>query len=263
MITEAVEQGNGAAGSPAGAGRMRSIGRPIAVELARAGCDIVLTGTGRAPSATPTTRRPPAGATSSRWPTRSGAGPPGAALVSDVGDAARSTRCARPGRAELGRVDIVVNNAGAARGEDRVPVVELELDVWRTRDRREPARRASSCAAPSPSVLTPGRGGSIVNISSVAGKLCRPTPPPTPRRRRASRPSPRHGRRSWPAGMRVNAVCPGIIDTVRMDDIGRGERWDGWSSTQIPLRPGRHRRGHRQHGRVPVQRPGRVGHRPG
>ena len=30
-----------------GAGRMRSIGRPIAVELARAGCDIVLTGTGR------------------------------------------------------------------------------------------------------------------------------------------------------------------------------------------------------------------------
>ena len=26
---------------------MRSIGRPIAVELARAGCDVVLTGTGR------------------------------------------------------------------------------------------------------------------------------------------------------------------------------------------------------------------------
>jgi len=32
-----------------GAGRMRSIGRPIAVELARAGCDVVLTGTGRPP----------------------------------------------------------------------------------------------------------------------------------------------------------------------------------------------------------------------
>src|SRR3954449_2087122 len=36
-----------------GAGRMRSIGRPIAVELARAGCDIVLTGTGRAPERYP------------------------------------------------------------------------------------------------------------------------------------------------------------------------------------------------------------------
>ena len=33
-----------------GAGRMRSIGRPIAVELARAGCDVVLTGTGRDPA---------------------------------------------------------------------------------------------------------------------------------------------------------------------------------------------------------------------
>src|SRR5215468_1045502 len=30
-----------------GAGRMLSIGRPIAVELARAGCDVVITGTGR------------------------------------------------------------------------------------------------------------------------------------------------------------------------------------------------------------------------
>lgn len=36
-----------------GAGRMRSIGRPIAVELARAGCDVVVTGTGRPPETYP------------------------------------------------------------------------------------------------------------------------------------------------------------------------------------------------------------------
>src|ERR1700761_8055997 len=36
-----------------GAGRMRSIGRPIAVELARAGCDVVLTGSGRPPERHP------------------------------------------------------------------------------------------------------------------------------------------------------------------------------------------------------------------
>ena len=36
-----------------GAGRMRSIGRPIAVELARAGCDVVVTGTGRSPDRYP------------------------------------------------------------------------------------------------------------------------------------------------------------------------------------------------------------------
>ncbi|MEO9223161.1 MAG: short-chain dehydrogenase, partial [Mycobacteriaceae bacterium] len=32
-----------------GAGRMRSIGRAVALELARAGCDVVVTGTGRSP----------------------------------------------------------------------------------------------------------------------------------------------------------------------------------------------------------------------
>ena len=36
-----------------GAGRMRSIGRPIAVQLAAAGCDVVLTGTGRSPDRYP------------------------------------------------------------------------------------------------------------------------------------------------------------------------------------------------------------------
>ena len=39
-----------------GAGRMRSIGRPIAVALARAGCDVVLTGTGRSKDRYPDAR---------------------------------------------------------------------------------------------------------------------------------------------------------------------------------------------------------------
>ena len=37
-----------------GAGRMRSIGRPLAVELARSGCDVVITGSGRSPDTYPT-----------------------------------------------------------------------------------------------------------------------------------------------------------------------------------------------------------------
>jgi len=36
-----------------GAGRMRSIGRAIAVELARAGCDVAITGSGRPPETYP------------------------------------------------------------------------------------------------------------------------------------------------------------------------------------------------------------------
>ena len=40
-----------------GAGRMRSIGRPIALALAKAGCDIVLTGTGKSPAHYPEAER--------------------------------------------------------------------------------------------------------------------------------------------------------------------------------------------------------------
>ncbi|MFE3777801.1 short-chain dehydrogenase, partial [Amycolatopsis sp. NPDC059090] len=41
-----------------GAGRMRSIGRSIAVEQARAGCAVVVTGSGRAPSRFPAEVQP-------------------------------------------------------------------------------------------------------------------------------------------------------------------------------------------------------------
>ncbi|SVB61966.1 uncharacterized protein METZ01_LOCUS214820, partial [marine metagenome] len=36
-----------------GAGRMRSIGRSIALEMAKAGCNVVITGTGRSPDRYP------------------------------------------------------------------------------------------------------------------------------------------------------------------------------------------------------------------
>ena len=117
-----------------GAGRMRSIGRPIAVELARAGCDIVLTGTGRSPDRYPDDEK--AGRLARhRLRRRRGA-------RRWAGGAAGRLRRVRPrrGRAArrrrsqetFGRVDIVVNNAGAARGDDRRPVVDLDLDLWRT-----------------------------------------------------------------------------------------------------------------------------------
>jgi NAD(P)-dependent dehydrogenase (short-subunit alcohol dehydrogenase family) len=37
------------------------------------------------------------------------------------------------------------------------------------------------------------------------------------------------------AGVRVNAICPGMIDTSRMDDLGRGQLWDDIVRTRVPL----------------------------
>ena len=38
-----------------------------------------------------------------------------------------------------------------------------------------------------------------------------------------------------PQNVRVNAICPGIIDTYRMDDVPRGEVWDKLVERNIPL----------------------------
>ena len=35
--------------------------------------------------------------------------------------------------------------------------------------------------------------------------------------------------------VRVNAICPGIIDTFRMDDLGRGELWERTIASSVPL----------------------------
>jgi NAD(P)-dependent dehydrogenase (short-subunit alcohol dehydrogenase family) len=220
-----------------GAGRMRSIGRPIAVELARAGCDVVLTGTGRPPERYPDDEK------ASGWRDIESVAEEIEALgrralpvVSDVSDADAVEALADLVEAELGRVDIVVNNAGAARGPDRVPVVELPLDVWHhvidvnlhgvLYMSRTFAQRFLADATP----------GCIVNISSVGGKIMGPrTAAYSASKAAVHAVTAAMAKELGPAGIRVNALCPGIIDTSRLDDIDRGEAWERLVATQIPL----------------------------
>ncbi len=96
-----------------GAGRMRSIGRPIAVALARAGCDVVLTGTGRPKDRYPDDEK------AAGWRDIDSVadevralGRRAMAVVSDVADQSAVEALAAQAMAEFGRVDIVVNNAG-------------------------------------------------------------------------------------------------------------------------------------------------------
>ena len=72
---------------------------------------------------------------------------------------------------ELGRVDIVVNNAGAARGADRVPVVDVDLHVWRHVIDVNLHGSFYMSRSFGRRLIEQGDGGSITNISSVAGKL--------------------------------------------------------------------------------------------
>jgi NAD(P)-dependent dehydrogenase (short-subunit alcohol dehydrogenase family) len=221
-----------------GAGRMRSIGRPIAVELARAGCDVVLTGTGRPPERYPDDEK------AAGWCDIDSVADEVRALgrralpvVSDVSDPTAVDALANQVIDELGRVDIIVNNAGAARGEDRVPVVDLAIDAWRKVIDVNLNGTFYMSRAFGRHLVEQGEGGSIVNISSIGGKMMAA--------RTAAYAASKAGIHALtcamaselgPNGVRVNAICPGIIDTYRLDDVPRGQPFDDLVARNVPLR---------------------------
>jgi len=223
-----------------GAGRMRSIGRPIAQTLAQAGCHIVLTGTGRQPEAYPEDEK------QADWRDIAsvaeavrGCGVDALELVSDVTDPDSVERLVEHTLSRFGRVDFVINNAGAARGADRVPVTELSLDEWHKVMNGNLNGTFYMSRAFGRVLKEREAGGAIVNISSIAGKAM---PPNT-----AAYAASKAGIQAFSASMaremgrynvRVNTICPGVIDTYRMDDVGRGDAWRHLLKN-IPLgRPG-------------------------
>ena len=219
-----------------GAGRMRSIGRPIAVELARAGCDVVITGTGRRAERYPDDEK------AAGWRDIESVadeiralGRRAWAVVTDVSDAAAVEDLATGVMREFGRVDVVVNNAGAARGADRAPVIDLELAEWHKVINVNLNGTFYMSRAFGRRLVEQGRGG-IINISSVGGKIMAGTT--------AAYSASKAGIHALTcamadelgrSGVRVNAICPGIIDTFRLDDIPRGAPFDKMVSAQIPL----------------------------
>ena len=85
-------------------------------------------------------------------------------------------------------------------------------------------------------LIEQGEGGTIINISSIAGKMFPPNS--------AAYAASKAGLQALTASMarevgrhriRVNAICPGIIDTYRMDDIPRGEVWNKMVEQMIPV----------------------------
>jgi len=138
--------------------------------------------------------------------------------------------------AEMGRVDIVVNNAGAARGEDRVPVVDLDLDVWHHVIDVNLHGVLYMSRTFAQRFLAAGTPGSILNISSVGGKIMGArTAAYSASKAAVHALTAAMAKELGADGIRVNALCPGIIDTSRLDDIGRAGQWDRMVASQIPL----------------------------
>lgn len=220
-----------------GAGRMRSIGRPIAKMLALAGAAVVITGTGRRPEDYPEDEKiagwRDVDSVADEIRRLGGRCLP---VVSDIRDEHAVEELVKRTVAELSRIDIVINNASAARGPDRVPVIEMPYEVWRKVIVTNLDGTFLLARAAARQMIAQGDGGSIVNMSSIASKLA----PPNTAAYASSKAAVNALSRSLalelaPHRIRVNALCPGVIDTFRMDDLGRGERWRNFIKTMIPL----------------------------
>ncbi len=220
-----------------GAGRMLSIGRPSAVELARAGCDVVITGTGRPAERYPDYER------AAGWRDIDSVADEVRALgrralpvVSNAADPDAVDELVERVLQELGRVDIVVNNASAAVGADRVPVIDMPLDEWRRVIDVNLNGTFYMSRAFGRRIVDQGEGGSIVNISSIAAKVVTA--------KQAAYTASKSGIHALTAAMahelgpsrvRVNTICPGFIDTDRTRVIPRGAPWDKVIAEKVPL----------------------------
>src|SRR5262249_14682909 len=209
-----------------GAGWMRGIGRATAVALAELGADVVVTGTGRDPATFPEDEK------RAGWrdieSTADQVRERHRRALTWVGDVSRAEGVAGLVEAAVrafGRIDILVNNAAYPRGDDRVPLPQLEEAVWRRVLDIKLTGAFLLCKRVVPGMME-RRWGRIVNLSSIAGKRGSPST--------AAYNAANFGIQGLTQslaqevarhGVTVNAVCPGTIDTARMDVLGRSESW--------------------------------------
>ena len=211
-----------------GAGRLRGIGRACAVALAELGADVVVTGTGRDPATFPPDEK------AVNWrDVESTAeqvrelGRRALTLTVDVSDSGDVQAMVARTLEEFGRVDILMNNAAFARGPDRVPILDLDDDIFQKVVDIKIGGTYLCTKAVARELIRQGEGGKIVNVSSVAGKRGSPnTLAYNAANFAVVGMTQSMARELGPYGINVNCVCPGAVDTHRMDDVGRGEEWE-------------------------------------
>ena len=151
-------------------------------------------------------------------------------VVGDVAD----RQCQAALLSATPEVDILVNNAAFARAEDRVPVVDMDDEIFKKVIDIKVIGGYLFAKAVAKILIAQDHGGQIINLSSTAG------------RQGSARTSAYntanfalHGftqalaHELAPNQITVNAVCPGPVTTARMDVLGD----KGWEATlsRIPM----------------------------
>ena len=220
-----------------GAGRLRGIGRGAAIAFAELGADVVVTGTGRDPSRYADDEKAVGWQDIESTAEQVRAlGVRALPLVVDVTNEDEVQMMVDRTLEELGRVDFLVNNAAWARGPDRVSLFDLDPGILQNVLDVKINGGFYCSRAVGRVLLEQGEGGAIVFVSSTSGK-------------RGGANGLAYNAACFaqvgmtqsladelgPHGINVNCVCPGAVDTSRVDDIGRGEAWEAIAA-RTPMR---------------------------
>ncbi|MDE0297406.1 MAG: SDR family oxidoreductase [Candidatus Poribacteria bacterium] len=205
---------NGKVAVVTGAGGEHGIGRAIANQLAQEGADVVVTDIVNDPHGHDPGRWGGASAVVSEIEEK---GRKSMCVFTDVTDANQIDSLVRQALERFSRIDILVNNAAASPGPDRVPVVELEETAWDEVQNVDLKGTFLCCRAVSRHMIERGKGGKIINISSIMGKHGRA--------RFAAYCASKFGVIGFtqslahelaPHKINVNAICPSLVDTERV-----------------------------------------------
>src|SRR5215813_694173 len=212
-----------------GCARARGIGRAIAVAFARAGADVVVTDV----AAGGTRNENEEGLEEIRLVWKGldslageikSLGRRVLTLVGDVSRAADAERFVADALAQLGRIDVLVNNAAAPHGADRRLLWEIPEEAWDLVIDVNLKGTFLMSRAVIPHMLERG-SGRIISMASVSGK--RGTA------RRGAYTASKFGvigltqvmaQELGAHGITVNAICPGSVDTSRRESTSRREK---------------------------------------
>jgi NAD(P)-dependent dehydrogenase (short-subunit alcohol dehydrogenase family) len=201
-----------------GAGGMKGIGRATALKLAARGADIAVTDVHRPPEDLPP------GEVRKQWRGIASVAEEVEALGRrclqvwcDLSDSEQTQAMVRQVAEHFGHLDILVNNARAIIGRDKVPITELREDVWQHFLAINTTAVFLCTKFVGQIMVRQGQGGRIINIASDAAK-------------RGSAMGAAYSASKFavlgltqasaldlaPYSITVNAVCPGPVNTDRL-----------------------------------------------
>lgn len=205
-----------------GAGGRRGIGRAAALRLAREGANLVLVDIPWPADQRAFDERDGWDGVVSVARELESLGRHALVLHADVSDADEVQAAVDRAVTHFGRIDILVANAAARPGGDRVPVLELSVEDFERVIRVNLLGTFFCCKAVGAYMARAG-AGAVVLVSSLSGRIGKP--------RMAAYAASKFGQIGFMQsfahemaahGVRVNAVAPGAVDTARLDWSAQG-----------------------------------------